>query len=214
MTKRGVESDLEELSEELLGELTHSDRLQLALVASATGRAGWLAQLDETCPRARYVQPEMAFTARTESAFVFSQQAVYDLRTTAYLFGWTETKYRIRSVLTFLTDLDPSEHGFESVSRETRGRLFRKLYVHYEGYTRFADETLGVDLKDWLAFHPDGPNTVWMAEVMLEKETDLRDLAEAEYAARTDEEVSLDDLAEEMVDQLQSQWDRIDDETA
>ena len=209
MTKRRLESDLEELSEELLGDLTPSERLEIALTANATGNVDWVTQLSETCPRARYDQPEMAFTVRKQFAFTLAQQAVYDLRTTTLLFGWTDTKREIQQILTSYTDLDSAEFKFEPLPKGTRATLFRKLYVYYEGYARFADANLGVTLAEWLALHPDGPATVEMAEAMLEGSAGLREVAEAEYTDEDEKEASLDDVADQFTESLQARWDEM-----
>ncbi|MFA1610778.1 hypothetical protein [Halobellus rubicundus] len=50
MTKQRLESEIDELSDELLGELDPTDRVGLMLRAEAGGREAWIDRLRRTCP--------------------------------------------------------------------------------------------------------------------------------------------------------------------
>jgi hypothetical protein len=91
MTKRNVENDIEELSEEVLGDLSHDERLELLLEASAKGKDGWRERLAETAPRATYEQMEVGLTRRVEIAYAMGQTATIHLQGSALRYVWVSS---------------------------------------------------------------------------------------------------------------------------
>lgn len=209
MTKRRVETDLDDLSEDLLGELTPDERLQLAFTAGAARNEGRFHRLLETCPRHRYWLPDRRYTMRVQLAFTLAQRAVYDLHTTLLLFGWIASRNRRTMVATHRTDLEPEELGVGDESPWGLGDLLRELYANYYGYKRFADEELGVPLARWLSAHPRGPTVARrVAEVLADHEGLLRVVEDDPLteAAESDDRVPADELADARYRSVTAVW--------
>lgn len=82
MTKRSVRADIDELNEDVLGDLTPDQRTELYHEAVAAGREEWVETLRKTCDWRRYRAMEMAYTDRIEASFQLLQATLYELHTT------------------------------------------------------------------------------------------------------------------------------------
>jgi len=171
MTKRSVANDIEELNEEVLGDLSHDERVQIFLEASAKGRESWQERLTETAPQAIYIQKETGFTSRMVLALTIGQIATVQLQGNALRYLWTSSAYKYSAALTILDEEIPS-HPVVSVEGIHPTEFLLELYLQTEAYRRFADEELGVSLETWLSVVPEGADVIETVTDILESEAD------------------------------------------
>ncbi|WP_134670247.1 hypothetical protein [Halorussus marinus] len=212
MTKRRVENELDELSDEILRELSPDERLPLVLTAAADGKDDWLDRLNETCPRYTYTKRDVRYTNRTRLAFILARKAVYDLHTTWLLFEWLYSHHMQMTVIALCTELDPEnvDRLDDSEGRDP-GALLRHLYATYHGYERFADEDLGVSLETWLSIHPEGEGIATAVAEVLEERAGLLSVAEEDVTPQSEtddseERVPVDELADLWYRNVNRRW--------
>lgn len=157
MSKRRLERELEELSIDVLSELSAEDRLQMFLEGAATDNEAWLAQLRDNTPKQEFRANDRAFADRGVMAIDLAQILVYELHTTSLRIGLLRQQQHLISLLRAI-DVDPPA-GHDAVETDITnmlGALEVRLYVTYHAARRFATEVLGVDLGTWVGLHPDG----------------------------------------------------------
>jgi hypothetical protein len=174
MTKRNVENDIDELREDLLGELSPAERLTLTMEAVASGARDSTERLRETCPQRTYRGPDAAYIERWRLAARLRDQVVYTLHTTALRYEHLETEYR-RRLSRELEEGGGSAADEEAIdltieqANQLDG-LFAQLYATYHGAAQFAEDRLGVTLETWLEEHDDGAEVCELVELILADE--------------------------------------------
>ncbi|WP_265110756.1 hypothetical protein [Halosolutus halophilus] len=201
MTKRQVESGLEELRPQL-ADLRHAERLQLALEAAAADEPAQLERLFETCPTRSSPRLDPAFERCFRQTTVEAMQALYDLQRVWLRFRGVHQRWCQQRLWVLLTDAEPPEPVPLQVSEETVADCYADCAIYYRAYDRLATDVLGVDLETWLgAFHPHGPPLVRTLSEDLEAYPGFRERAEAALREATDDETaprSIDDLADKV----------------
>lgn len=159
MTKRRLGNEIDELSDEVLGNLDPERRLQLMLEAKAEGNNQWTEQLIESCPQHNYVATDHAFTDRMRIARRMIERAVYELHTTYLQYTYLQQQQRYTWLLDYERDEELADEELDRVDEraDTLQVLFAELYTSYHAHRRFATEILDVDLETWIALHPEGP---------------------------------------------------------
>ena len=212
MTKRRVESELDDLSDEVLGDLTPDERLTLALRATAKGKDEWLDRVTETCPQYEYPRPDPRYTIRLHLVREMALYVTYELHTMYLDFELVNQLNIAASLIEFCTEVEPEAVGLahERDSGRTPAELLADLFIRYEGAARFADEELGVPLKTWLAVHPHGPLVATTVADGLDDYPNLLRAAEEDLCSAADDEsegdVSLDELADLYSQALREWW--------
>lgn len=158
MTKRQLKNEFDDVSDEVLGELSPDERMQLVLEAQATGKESWVDRLVETCATHQYYATDLAYVERCRLAVLFLQHAVYDLHTTLLLHEYLDLQQKAIWVRDGLRDEPPSEDELERASEraEKIHWSFADLYTLYHGYRQFATEELGLEIDTWFALHSNG----------------------------------------------------------
>lgn len=205
MTKRSVETDLAELSEDILHDLSHKQRFALLLKATEDDRDQWKERLVATIPTATYRGPDPAYRNRGYILFEMASRAFYELHTLALRFQWFQSR-RIHQEL--LTDTDDESLPDPIREPETNPLLLiAELYITYHAYERFAAQIVGVDLETWAISHLDGLRIVELVETLLDIYPDLLDQANTEFEPVSEAEFEVadeylpDEFPEEPLDQ-------------
>ena len=166
MTKRRVEREIEQLSEELLSTLSPRDRIRYLLEASIQNRERWIDRLYETCP------PGQLSTIRAgrQLLLCWAYEAAYDLHTIALQVELLQTKRDAKIIIDRYRDESPSEEELEQAATraDTIRAQFASLYIAYHGQRRFAREELGVALETWFRLHKNGPEILEFATSVLD----------------------------------------------
>ena len=97
MTKRDVERELDEISAELLAELTIDERVHLTVAAAAAGQPDRVERLHEACPTRTYDCTDLRYYYRVWQAHWWALEAMYRLEVAHLEFcwqltGWTEAR--------------------------------------------------------------------------------------------------------------------------
>jgi len=171
MTKGNVENDVEELSEEVLGDLSHDERLELFLEASAKGKDGWRERLAETAPQATYEQMKVGLTRRVEIAYAVGQTATIHLQRSALRYLWVSSAYEYSTQVSLLDEELPP-HPLVSMEDVHPLDFLEAVYIWSEAYRRFANDDLGVALETWLSEVPEGARILDTVDAILESEAD------------------------------------------
>jgi hypothetical protein len=212
MTKRSVDSDIDDLNEELLSALTPEERLQLFLEAAAADRHDWARRLEEMCERRRYRTTDKAYTERRELAFRFLQITIHELHATVLQHELVRQQQLFLWLFEVESDGDSSPPASKAVEEraDQQRMLFSKLYVDYYAAQQFATERLGIDIETWFVTHPRGESVLTMVEEVLDSdiEKDLADDALAEQTAAEDEAATLETQAEEAYETLVTEWEQ------
>lgn len=158
MTKRRLEREVEKLSDEVLGRLSAVDRIALFVEAMVAGDEHRLERLTDTCPRRHVWHTDLQFVAGAQLAKDFAILAVYDLHTTVLAYYYLRDRQQQSWRLDFERDDDPSEEYLDKAAERADEMriLFAKLDSTYHANRRFAETVLGLELRTWLALHPDG----------------------------------------------------------
>ena len=173
MTKRSLENDIDEMNEEILGDLSHDDRLQLFLEATAQDKEQWRERISEATPRATYEQDEVGFTRRKQLSFSIAQTAIADLHSNLLWYLWAESVSSYSAQVTVVDDEIPP-HPLTTLDSFAPSTFLARLYISYEAYQRFAEEELGVTLDIWVSEIPRGSRVVESAaDILEEKEAEL-----------------------------------------
>jgi len=214
MTKRRLETDIDDLSDEILGELDPSDRVGLMLRARAGGRDAWIDRLRQTCPQHTYETYDVEYTNRMQLATVWGCNARYGLQIALDRYRYAMLRRNRDTLLWIVADeemkplveevIDDSETTITPI--EWVVRLARDYY----GYEMFAEEVLGISLAEWLGGLPGEVDVVESATEVLEMYESSFDIGAAgEADAEEVIEVAAD--AEALYETLREQWQNIDD---
>ncbi|AGB38798.1 hypothetical protein [Natronococcus occultus] len=155
MTKRDIEREFDEFTEEVLADLEPLERIQLVLEAEAAGLDRWVERLYESCPVRGYRGLDRTFIESLRIAANARQVALYDLHTTLLQRARLREHHRAVLVIDHERDDGLSEAALER-ARERPDRitlLTVDLYTQYHAYDRFAEHHLGVDLEIWFGPH-------------------------------------------------------------
>ena len=226
MSKRRLENEIDELSDEILGDLEPDQRLQLVLSAQANGNEQRIDRLVETCPQYKYMATDRAFANRARLAQRIAHQAVYELHTTYLQYELTQQQH-YTWILSYERDERPSGEELDRVlerSYELR-MLFIELYTSYYAHRRFATEVLDINPETWLACHPEGSSIFEVVTGAIDDQRKI-EFAESYLNARLEEEevdngtaepdqivpddnhqVTLEDLVEIRYEVLASVWE-------
>jgi hypothetical protein len=218
MTKRRIDRELDDLSDELLVELTPNERMQLMLKARAKGKDTWIERLEETAPRYSYQATDLAYVERIELAKRYLQHAVYDLHTTLLHYKHLNTIQTSRWVIDSLREDSPTDEHLEQAGERADELkwLFGEVYTLYHAYRQFATEIFGLDIDTWFALHPDGEAVLAAVRELLEEEEFQQELAaellnfelHGEELDPSDSEwLSLETLAEQRYEAYVALWE-------
>lgn len=223
MGKRRIERAVDELNEEILGNLTPDERLKHLLEAEAHGKDEWVERLRETIPKRDYRGKDTAVLNRHRLAFMLAQQACYDLYTSWLQHQWLLTQ-QTQEMLAELFDLPKvSDHAPDDRRTDYEDQAMEKLtelYIDYHAYDRFASEVFDVPLETWLtAMHPDAETIVPAVEATMDMERATIDAIDADLAEtsterneeRADEETryveSLEEIVTTETKRLRDEWE-------
>lgn len=223
MSKRRLEGEIDEVSDEILEDLSPDKRLQLVLESRAEGNEQEVDQLMKSCPRYEVTVKDREFINRLRLAQQYVNHAICGLYT-AYLqyelvvqrlgYQWQLDEERDRP----LSDMERDRVGEQC---KNRCALLVRLYTSYHAHRRFATEVLEVDLKTWVAQYPGSIVINAVASVIDDRErielanADLKDLLEKEeseagdsdQAASDSEPMTLDDRVEILYEILRQTWE-------
>lgn len=188
MSKRRLDNEIDELSDEILGNLDPERRLQFVLETKAEGNSQWVEQLIESCPQHNYIATDHAFTNRMRIARRIIERAVYELHTTYLQYGYLQQQQRYTWLLDYERDEEPSDEELDRAAEraDTLQELFAELYTSYHAYRRFATEILDVDLETWIALHPEGTTVFEVVGERIDNEMKIK-LSESYLAELPDE---------------------------
>ncbi|WP_115864079.1 hypothetical protein [Halorussus litoreus] len=225
MTKRRLENEIDEVSKEVLGDLSPDERLQLVLEAQAAGNDRWVERLVGTCPRYHYRATDRAFTERGRLALLLGRHALYDLHTTLLHYELVKQQQRFTTIVGISRDEGLSDAARDRAAERADhvNGLFADLYMQWHAYQQFAEAVLGVDLETWIGRHDEGALVldavedtlddslaVEFAEDWLSDESDGTgdedDAGSAETADSGESGVAPDELAELRFEGLQAMW--------
>lgn len=205
MSKRRIEQDIEEVSAELLEDLSPDERTQLVLQAQAAGKDQWVERLCETCPRFEFVGLDRTYTNRIRIATLLAWRAVYDLHTYALYYELASQRNRYRFLLS-QTDYDVGSDGLDD--EVSPMEWLTLLAVDHQAYERFATDILGASLAEWLSLSGEGDAVVEAVEELLEERGHM---LEHDYGDFLDDPVTTDLTIEELADvvfeAVKAAWD-------
>ena len=208
MSKRRTEREIDEVSDQVLADLSPDERLRLSLIADHEDKDRWSKRLTETCPRREYSCRDLAYVERGRFTERLRGQAIYELHITLL------HRYRLREetltqlALEGLQDEPPTEAQLERGKKrgEEIQEAFTELYVLYHAYDRFAEEILGVDIETWFAPHPNGEAVLEAVEEEVDDPLAIK-LAEEHHNGDESEESVLDELAQLWFETAKSSWE-------
>lgn len=224
MTKRRTKKDIDELSEEVLSDLTPDKRFQLLVKAQAQEKQVWIDRLIETCPRYNYQALDQAVAVRYRLSQLVAYWAIYDLHTTYLHYELVRTEQSYSMFLDYKRDEEPSDEELERAAdrADELRELFSELYTAYHTYRQFVTEVLGVAPETWLALHFEGPAVFEIVAEALDNPMEIR-LAEShlnemlqehdettepsEIEQDDDQEITLEDIAEVRYNKLTAVWE-------
>lgn len=212
MSKRGTKRSVEDLNEEILGDLSPDERLRLMCKAEARGKEHWVDRLIETCPWKRYRTLDAAFRMRGIVARSLAKAAVYNLHTMVLYYEF----FRLHREYLLVRDLngsaEPSRAVLERIDEcaEEMQSTFATGYIQYHAYQRFATEVLEIRLETWLALHPNGVIVLQAVEEFI---SDERRIEAAEdwfdetiNADAANASITLEEFIAEWFNALQTTW--------
>lgn len=210
MAKRKIETELDELSEELLEDLDHRERFALLLKTNEDDREHWRERLVETIPEADYRGVDPAYRRRAYVLLTLSERAVYELHTRFLEYQVRQTEALHYDLAELLEDdeIETPDSGSPFEDESSPGERLGDLYLEYHAYRRFAEQVIGVDLETWVAGHPNGQAVVAVIEDTLERFSEEQFAVDEDLPAATEEMVDLsnewlpDTLPEAALDRL------------
>lgn len=213
MTKRTLAADVEALRDEVLEDLDPTKRVGLLLRGSAAGRDEWVDQLRESCPRDRYETYDIAYSNRMALATVWGYGARYALRLDIDHYCIAELQ-RQRDLALWMGDFgetgDFEEEFLAGPDNVLDSRLWLgKLACDYYGHGMFADEVLGITLREWLTGLPGDDGVVDSADEVLAAHQSSLDIGPGE-TADTDETIEVATHAESLFESLRETWRSLD----
>lgn len=113
MTKRSVENEIEEFSEEILSELSPGERTQLMAKAMAANSDEQVTLLTDTAPVYRYEQTDVEFMRGAKNLFFMSLLARSQLRQTMQAIDHAEAARERHVALMLLNECLAERDGFE-----------------------------------------------------------------------------------------------------
>jgi len=161
-SKRGVEAELDKLSDDVLPSLPSEYRLKMTMEAWASGDEETHERLKDTAPMKEYRVTDPEFSDALNASLVLSLKAWFDLQTGRWRFLYEKRDADYKQLL-------HQEHGdeWDWVEEPPEDDLFfeksaMKAAAHflkdYLAYDRFAEEELGVSLETFLGVaFPDAP---------------------------------------------------------
>ncbi|MDL5363350.1 hypothetical protein [Halalkalicoccus sp. NIPERK01] len=223
MSKRTLERWIDELNDDILGDLDPGEWSQIVLQAQAADNEHWIDRLVETCPRSTYRATERAFTDRARLAQRIARHAVYELHTTYLRYAFTRNKQYYIVNLGHERDEVPSDEEFERIYEvfAELQTVFAKLYISYHVHRRFATEVIGVDLETWLAIHYEGATVSAIVADTVDDRSNIEhaesyfnrlleaygDTLDADQIPHDDQRVTLNDVAGLHYERLASIWE-------
>ena len=174
MTKRSVETDLDDLSEAMLDDLDAKSRVALLLKAREDDRDRWEERLLETIPTTVYRGKDPEYKRRAQLLHMIAKTVFTNLYTTFLEFELVKSQNTSHALQVLLTTSDDDAiHPNVSPENEmSPSELFISLYINFYAYKRFARQIVGVDLETWLASRPAGQQVVAVVEETLETESE------------------------------------------
>jgi len=220
--KRSIESDLEDLSDDVLQGLPPKSRLRMMAEAESDGDDSRLEKLRETIPKREYRGIDHEYRQKATRAHSLSWEATYGLHMAymEYKLAKERTQKDLLNSLAMpeLYDEDadsPLDGALDHEEIMDRNRQKVKaaavgLYVEYHANKRFAEEHLDVGVDKFLALSPPG----WLADVdfeavvaQLEDEDQIPDpIVTADDDGET-EEMALEDAVETLYDEILLTWE-------
>jgi hypothetical protein len=214
MTKRSLESDINELSDEILGDLDPTDRVALMLRAGATGHDDWMDRLRQTCPKHTYRTHDTEYTNRMQLATAWAAQARYGLR-----FAFERHRFamlrRQRDTWLSIVAAEEMESLVAEVTAETEERpapidWVAELAVCYCGRERFAEDVLGISLAEWIGGIPGDDGITESAAELLELYEPSLDIG-SDGGGDSEDVVAVADDVTELYEGLKESWEHVDD---
>ena len=170
MTKRKVETDLDDLNDELLDDLSHRERYALLLKAHSEGRDRWREQLVETIPMSTYRGGDPEYQEWGVQMTALADWAVYRLHTLMLKFRFAQHLKVDRELFDLFEDSDTEDEPLFSAQEDGPDsiELFEHLYICYHKHRRFAEQVAGLDIDVWAVIHPEGEYVVEQAAKFLD----------------------------------------------
>lgn len=152
MSKRRINDQIDDISNEVLGDLDPNQRLSLLLEFQREGKDHRVSRLIETCPRDSYKVADPAFMNRYWTAELTAYKAAFDLQSSRLVY---EHRCMERDSVLSAGDVDDR---LDEVKEKTSKAMqaFLTLHIQFFSYQRFAERTLGIELEELVALHPDG----------------------------------------------------------
>lgn len=217
-SKRSIESELSDLSDQVLGDLEANERVRLIIKADAAGNDDRVERLVESCPTAEYRRPDHRYTNRALVAHNEAQNAMYNLRTTWLELQWVQSQLTHIGMMD-LFDLYPTDivedppDGIDFPDAEERLARFRRrengllvtLFIHYHVYQRFAEDCIGVKFTEFLEFAAIDWDVDAIKETLSMHEATIQEIDE-EAIDHSGDDVSIEDIVDEEYGQLAQDW--------
>lgn len=168
MSKRRIEDDIDELSEEYLEDLSNEKRVRLIMKGAARDEK-WIDKVVEATPRKGYVQYDVGFTRRTEVVYQVAQSITTALNETFLNCCWAHMLHN--SLTKFPLLYEDSSPGTEMIENVLHPSTFlARLYIQQAAYRRFAEDDLDLTLTELVSKVPRGKTIVEQVDDILEKE--------------------------------------------
>lgn len=148
MTKRQLERELSQLSDQVLDDLDPDTRLQTYLNKSADGKSDQAERLDETAPRDDYSVRDPDYITKRLAAELLVREMVYTLHRLLLTYRW----HCVSEVVLALTNDgdDPDDGGPQP------GIVLWELLEMRGVYAEFVDEEFDMALAEFLSRYADG----------------------------------------------------------
>jgi hypothetical protein len=195
--------DVEQVTEHVLGDLRPDDRLALAIEAQAAGDEAHVQRLKDTAEWRTYRQPTKEFQDALQHSLLLSVRAMADLERRMSMFHIARLEGLYHGELAANYDVSewddveeptPENEFLEAEAKEEAARFL----TSYLAWEQFAEDVLGVTLREFLLIGTPFESAVEPVESMRERATgeDLADAA-ADLDAETPDGTSLSEVFDE-----------------
>jgi hypothetical protein len=152
MTKQPIETEIDELGDEILRELDPTDRAGLMLRAHTLDREAWVNRLRRTCPKHTYEARDAEFSNRMHLTFVWGYEVLYHLCLSVERYRYAMLQ-RQRDKWVSIVAAEEMEPLVADLAAETEATAqpidwIAHMAVIYYGYEQFAEEVLGISLTE------------------------------------------------------------------
>lgn len=149
-----IHRDVDDLSEEVLGNLSPDERARLGVRLRAAGKAELLRTLRNTAPTKTYeVSPELDFLEEEHRLRAEALYALWELETGVWRFFYERAMGQLREANYHRfpdedwTETPTPENGFHEEDAQIEAVMF---LADYRAWERYATEHIGVSLREFL----------------------------------------------------------------